>query len=301
MSGASASPRCVGLIGLGAMGSAYGRRLVSAGVAAVGYDVSEKAVAGHVAAGGLAASSPAEVAERCDVIITALSSFDAFEATIAGLRQADGTGWILDTNTLSAATKSAARSALEPAGWDMLDCTVSGSPAMVLDDSYTFYISGEARNHPRVREVVRLLAGRVQDVGAFGNASTIKIVINHLVSVHNVAAAEAMSLGVKAGLDRDLIYDMVMASAGASRIFEVRGAMMRADSYPAADTYALLVDKDMVVIGELARELRHPAPLFAAATQAHVAALAAGWGGFDPASLCAWFEGRAAPAAGERE
>lgn len=291
---------CVGLIGLGAMGAAYADRMIGAGSTVIGYDVAGDAVAGHAAAGGVAASSVREVAEACDVIVTALPSFNAFEAVVADLCSVPrrSPGWIVDTNTLSATTKRRAWLAFENAGWDMLDCTVSGSPEMVRNDSYSFYISGDGRDHPRVRGVIAQLAGRVFDVGAFGNASTIKAVINHLVSVHNVATAEAMSLGIKAGIDRRMVYDMVMSSAGASRIFEARGAMMMADSYPAASTYALLVDKDMVVIGDLAREVRHPVPMFAAATQVHVAGLAAGWGGTDPASLCAWFEGRPAPGLG---
>jgi 3-hydroxyisobutyrate dehydrogenase-like beta-hydroxyacid dehydrogenase len=282
----------VGPIGLGAMGAAYARRLLDRGRQVLGFDVAEAALAHHRGAGGLIAGSVEEIAERCEMIVTSLPSFSAFEAvndSIASRPRAGG--YVVDTNTMSRTQKEDARVALARAGWSLLDCTVSGNPAMVLDDSYSFFLSGEDRNVPQVRRVVDLLASRVFDLGDFGAATSIKLIVNHLVMIHNAAAAEAMSLGIKAGLDRKMLFDIISASGGSSKIFEARGRMMANARYPESTTYKLMIDKDGAVISDLARELRHPVPMFATAYQAHVMGLAQGWGTTDPSSLCAVFEG----------
>lgn len=282
----------VGVIGLGAMGAAYVRRLLDRGRKVLGFDVAEAALAYHRGAGGFIARSVEEVAERCDIIVTSLPSFSAFESVNHSIAsRPHARGYVIDTSTMSGAEKEDARVTLAKAGWSLLDCTVSGNPPMVLDDSYSFFLSGKDRNVPQVRRVVDLLASRVFDLGDFGAATSIKLIVNHLVMIHNAAAAEAMSLGMKAGLDRKMLFDIISASGGSSKIFETRGRMMANARYPENTTYKLMIDKDGAVISDLARELRHPVPMFATAYQVHVMGLAQGWGTTDASSLCAVFEG----------
>ena len=99
-------------------------------------------------------------------------------------------------------------------------------------------------------------------VGAFGNGSKMKYVANHLVAIHNVAAAEALVLGMKAGLDAQTIFDVISDSAGTSRMFEIRGPMMVADDYDAATMKIEVWQKDMGIIGAFAKSLGCPTPLF---------------------------------------
>lgn len=281
----------IGIAGLGAMGAAYAQRLLDRGFQVLGFDVAEPARERLRAAGGQVADSVEDIADRCDIVITSLPSVKAFDTVNDAIRSRPrDRGYVIDTNTMSAAEKEVARDALAQAGWTMLDCTVSGNPAMVLDDSYAFFLSGEGRAQPRVRAVVDALASRVIDSGEFGAATSIKLIVNHLLMIHNAAAAEAMSLGIKAGLDRETIYSAVTASGGSSRMFEVRGRMMADNRYGPNNTFELLLDKDGVVIGDRARALRHPVPIFAAAYQMHMMGLAQGWGDRDASSLCQVFE-----------
>jgi 3-hydroxyisobutyrate dehydrogenase-like beta-hydroxyacid dehydrogenase len=108
-----------------------------------------------------------------------------------------------------------------------------------------------------------------------------------------VAAAEAMVLGMKAGLKPQTIYDMVRSGAGNSRIFELRGPMMVRNRYDDPTMKVALWQKDMQVIGEFAAALGCPTPLFSATQPIYDAALASGHGPDDTASVCAVLEARA--------
>ena len=135
---------------------------------------------------------------------------------------------------------------------------------------------------------------RVQHhLGAFGNGSRMKFVANHLVNIHNVAAAEAMVLGMKAGLDPATVCQVISESAGSSRMFQVRGPMMAAGDYTAVSMALGLWRKDIETIAAFAADVQCPVPLFAAAAQPYYAALAQGLGDQDTAAVCAVLEAAA--------
>ena len=104
----------------------------------------------------------------------------------------------------------------------------------------------------------------VHDLGAFGNASRMKYVANLLVAIHNVATAEAMVLGMKAGLDPKAIFETIKTGAGNSRVFELRGPMMATERYDDATMKMKVWQKDMDVIGDFAKAIGCPTPLFTA-------------------------------------
>ena len=118
-----------------------------------------------------------------------------------------------------------------------------------------------------------------------------KYIANLLVSIHNVAAAEAMVLGMKAGLDPALLYDTLADSAGTSRMFEVRGPLMRDAQYDQATATIRTHLKDVEIINAFANSLRCPTPLFSASAQAYYARAAQGFEMQDTASVCAVMEG----------
>lgn len=280
----------VGVIGLGSMGGCLARRLLAAGRHVIGYDPAADTLTTFTAAGGAAAADVEDLAARADIVLLTLPTVEAFRAVVATLAALPKQGWVLDIDTLLPAEKIVARDRLAPAGWTMLDCTISGTPEMVAVGKHSFYVSGEGRDAPEVRALVGQIAAKAFDMGGFGNAAMIKLIINHMVIAHNVVAAEAMSLAVHAGMDPAQVYDTVAASAGSSRIFELRGRMMVTEDYPDAAMYALIVDKDATLIADMARHLRHPIPMFATAVQQHVLGMAQGWAGKDPASLGSMME-----------
>src|SRR5260221_6093763 len=120
-----------------------------------------------------------------------------------------------------------------------------------------------------------------------------KYVANLLVAINNVAAAEAMVLGIKAGLAPQAIYDMVTSGAGNSRIFELRAPMMVRNRYDDPTMKVSIWQKDMQVIGEFADALGCPTPPFGATPPIYAAALAGGHAAHDTASVCAVLEAKA--------
>jgi L-threonate 2-dehydrogenase len=130
----------------------------------------------------------------------------------------------------------------------------------------------------------------VYDVGEFGNGSKMKYVANLLVAIHNVASAEAMVLGMKAGLPPQAIFDLVKAGAGNSRVFELRAPMMVKGNYDAVTMKIDVWDKDMQVIGDYARKIKVKTPLFDATKPIYVKAQKSGLGMKDTAAVCAVLE-----------
>jgi 3-hydroxyisobutyrate dehydrogenase-like beta-hydroxyacid dehydrogenase len=125
------------------------------------------------------------------------------------------------------------------------------------------------------------------DLGEFGNGSRMKFVANLLVSIHNVAAAEAFVLGMKAGLDPETIYRVVGDGAGGSRMFTVRGPQMVRNVYEPATMKVDIWQKDMKIIAEFATALDCPTPLLNACAGVYTAAMAQGRGSQDTAAVCA--------------
>jgi 3-hydroxyisobutyrate dehydrogenase-like beta-hydroxyacid dehydrogenase len=117
-----------------------------------------------------------------------------------------------------------------------------------------------------------------------------KYVANLLVAINNVASAEAMVLGMKAGLDPRMIVDLITAGAGNSRVFELRAPMMAMGRYDDVTMKISVWDKDMQVIGDYARRIRVPTPIFNATKGIYIKAMKSGLGGRDTAAVCAVLE-----------
>ena len=130
-------------------------------------------------------------------------------------------------------------------------------------------------------------------VGAFGAGSKMKFVANLLVAIHNVAAAEALVLAMKAGLDPAMTLKVIADGAGSSRMLQVRGPMMVRGTYAEPTMKLDVWQKDMNVIADFAREVGCPTPLFATTAPFYVAALAAGRGSEDTGAVCAVLEAMA--------
>jgi 3-hydroxyisobutyrate dehydrogenase-like beta-hydroxyacid dehydrogenase len=275
------------MIGLGIMGSAMSYNLIRAGVRVVGFDVAPRARAAHKRAGGIAAKSPRDVAKRADIIITSLPSAHALAAVAAELAKSAKRGIVVvETSTLPIEVKTAARDALSKRGVTLLDCPLSGTGAQARAKDLLIYVSGERAAYAKIAPVLPGFTSAAYYVGPFGDGSRMKFVANLLVAIHNVAAAEAMVLGMKAGLDPAMILKVVAGGAGGSRMFQVRGPMMVKGDYSEATMKNEVWQKDMTIIGDFARDLDCPTPLFAASAPIYNAAMAMGLGKEDTGAVC---------------
>ena len=279
----------VGVVGLGIMGSAMATHLVAAGFHVTGHDIVRDKVAALVRGGGFGATSPAEVAGQADVVVTSLATADAVRGVVensdglaAGATEA---AIVVDTNTMPLAVKERARERLAEVGVPMLDCTLSGTGAQAARRDLVVYASGDREPYERALPVLEAVSRSVRYLGEFGMGSKMKFAANLLVAIHNVAAAEAFVLARKAGLDPELLYDVISEGAGTSRMFEVRGPMMVADEYDEASARMSLFMKDIDTIDEFARSVGAPLPLFSASIPVYTAALAQGRADQDPAAV----------------
>jgi L-threonate 2-dehydrogenase len=284
----------VGVVGLGIMGGAFAENLVAAGWRVIGYDVAASRRRALKRAGVAIAADAGEVARQAPVIILSLPKPAALAATVAAIVKAEvPRRVVIEASTFKLEDKEAAEAALRKAGHVLLDCPVSGTGFQAKVKDLVIYASGPTAEIKRLRPLFADFTRVVQDLGAFGNGSRMKYIANLLVAIHNVASAEALVLGMKAGLPPELVYEQVKVGAGNSRVFELRAPMMVKGRYDEPTMKVSIWQKDMDVIGSFARELGAPTPLFSATLPIYAAAMSTGYAMQDTASTCAVLEAMA--------
>jgi L-threonate 2-dehydrogenase len=283
--------KTVGMVGLGIMGHAMSMNLVKAGFHVVGFDIDPARCVALGEVGGEALASAQAVAAQAQVVISVLPSIAALDSTVAAVAAAAHPGLVfVECSTLPIADKLRAHDVLAAVGVPALDCTLSGTGAQTRVKDVAVYASGDKAVIDACRPVFDGFARVSRYVGPYGNGSKMKFVANLLVSIHNASAAEAFVLGMKAGLDPQLILDVVADGAGGSRMFTIRGPMMVEGRYDEATMKVDMWQKDVKIITEFARELDCPTPLFAASAQLYSAAMAQGCAKHDTAVVCAVLE-----------
>ena len=289
----SAKRRTVGVIGLGIVGSAIAANLIKTGFEVLGYDILEPPLRRLHRVGGISASDVPQIARGANVMITSLSSSQALlEVTRQIASTARQKTVVIETSTMPLAIKEEAAGILAERGMELLDCPLSGSGSQARTKDIVMYASG-----PRsvIRRVTPVLEGFVRAhhyVGPFGAGTKMKFAANLLVAVHNLAAAEALVLVEKSGLDLGHSLRVLRDGAGASRALQVRGPLMVKNDYSSEVTTKLHVwQRDMVTIAEFADAIGVATPLLTAALPIYAAAAESG-GARDISAVCAVLEER---------
>jgi putative dehydrogenase len=285
----------VGIIGLGIMGGAFARNLAAAGWQVKGFDIDPARASELSEAGVEIAPDVSAMAQSVPTIITSLPSPKALEQVVREIAAVKARKLIVvEMSTFAIEDKTKAEKILADAGHVLLDCPVSGTGAQAKLKDLVIYASGERASIAALRPLFADFSRLVHDLGAFGNGSRMKYIANLLVAIHNVASAEAMVLGMKAGLNAQKVFDVISTSAGTSRMFEVRGPMMVAGEYDEATMRMSMWQKDLDIIGAFAKSLGSPTPTFDATLPVYAEALAAGYGAQDTGAVCAVLEQKAA-------
>lgn len=285
----------VGIVGLGIMGGAIGRNLAAAGWRVVGYDVDAAACREAEAAGIAIKADAAEVARAAPVVLTSLPKPAALLGTAEAIAGISERRIVAELSTFAIEDKTAAEEVLRRAGHVMLDCPLSGTGSQAKQKDLVVYASGDRQAIRSLEPLFADFARKTHDLGAFGNGMKMKFVANLLVAIHNVASAEAMVLGMKAGLDPHQLVELVTSGAGSSRVFELRAPMMAENRYD-GDNVTMKVSiwqKDMTVIGDFARAIGVPTPTFSACEPIYNAAMSTGHAMHDTAAVCAVLEAMA--------
>jgi 3-hydroxyisobutyrate dehydrogenase-like beta-hydroxyacid dehydrogenase len=277
----------VGVIGLGIMGGAISANLLRAGFSVAGVDVDQTRVAALAALGGSAAVSPETLAHTASTIILSLPSSAALAAVVGGLLASNRRGLtVLECSTLPLNDKRAAHDALEAVGITLLDCPISGAGAQAATKDIVVFASGARAAYEAAVPVIEGFAKRHRHIGPFGDGSKLKFVANLLIADHVAAAAEAMVLGAKAGLDPKLVYEVIAGSPASSAMFDLRARLMAEDDYLPAMMKMDLWQKDVAIIAAFIESLGVHAPLFAAGAALYRQALADGLAKEDTAAVC---------------
>src|SRR3954468_8323963 len=224
-----AKQKPIGIIGLGVMGSAMATNSAKAGFRVHGYDPVPGARSALQKAGGHPEKTAVEVAAVAEVLITSLPSVQALHDVA---RELAGKGRVvMETSTLPIEEKEKARQTLAKKGITLLDCPLSGTGAQARAKDLVIFVSGDKAGAKKVEPFLAGFTRAHYYLGDFGNGSKMKFVANLLVAIHNVSAAEAFALGMKAGLDPKTIFQVIADGAGSSRMFQVRGPQMVAGRY----------------------------------------------------------------------
>ena len=281
----------VGVVGLGIMGGAFAHNLAKAGWRVVGFDIDPARNRAMARAGVHIASDVAALAREAPTIITSLPKPAALDATVRAIVKAGvSPRLIVEASTFTIEDKRNAERVLRKAGHVLLDCPVSGTGTQAKTKDLAIYASGDSKSIRKLRPLFSAFARAVHDLGAFGNGSRMKYVANLLVAINNVASAEAMVLGLKAGLPARTVFEMVRTGAGNSRVFELRAPMMVSNRYDHPSMKVSVWQKDMAVIGDFARRLRCPTPMFDATVPVYNKAMRIGHAEHDTAAVCAVLE-----------
>jgi 3-hydroxyisobutyrate dehydrogenase len=200
-------------------------------------------------------------------------------------------GVVLACATVSPAFAIELGKRVEAAGLHMLDAPLSGGAARAASGEMTMMTSGPSAAYDACEDVLAAIAGKVYRLGdAHGAGSKVKIINQLLAGVHIAAAAEAMALGLREGVDPDALYDVITHSAGNSWMFENRVPHILAGDYTPLSAVDIFV-KDLGLVLDTARTSKFPLPLSAAAHQMFMMASTAGHGGEDDSAVIKIFPG----------
>jgi len=280
--------KIIGVIGLGPMGGNIAGNLLQKQFKVVGYDLLAECRDGLGENGGEALSSVAEVAEKADVLIASLPNPAALRDVVADVLKSKKDGQIvIECSTLTLDDKLQAHAALAEGGRIMMDSPISATPAMLAKGMASIHVSGDRAAYDACVDIFEGFTASNFYVGEVGNGTKMKLLANYLVHVHITAAAECMVMGQKAGLHPDLIYEVLKASAGTSKMFEIRGKMMAESDYrEGGGTMFAVYEKDAGIITEFAAQVKAPIDLYVSSRQKMNSAIAQGLGHLDTSAVC---------------
>ena len=281
-------PGAVGFVGLGGMGLPMALNLLQAGYRVQGYDLNPAALATLAEAGGTVAESAAAAAAGAAALIlmvvnAAQAQSVLFDAGAAYALPEGGTVVLMATCPPGAVAAMAAQVAA--AGRVLVDAPVSGGVAGAIAGSLTVMAAAPAAHVAAVRPMLDVLGGKVVHVGETpGQGAVVKSVNQLLCGVHIAAAAEALALAGKVGIDPAVMLDIVSGSAASSWMLRDRGPRMLQDD-PVVSSAVDIFVKDLGIVMEAGRDAKAALPLAALAHQLFLAASGQGHGKADDSQL----------------
>jgi 2-hydroxy-3-oxopropionate reductase len=283
----------IGFIGLGIMGRPMARNLLKAGYSLVVHSRSRGPVDEIVKAGATAAASPKDVAAQCDVLITMLPNSPDVEQVVLGpngVIEGARRGMILaDMSTISPIVSQKIGKALEAKGVAMLDAPVSGGEKGAIDGALSIMVGGDKGVFERVLPIFQAMGKTITLLGPLGFGGFTKLANQIIVAVNLTALAEALTLGKKAGLDRELLLTALAGGLAGSKCLDQKKPNYVSNTYNPGFKIDLHY-KDLGLIMESARALGVPLPATAIVQELFNALRVKGRGGLDHSGVITLLE-----------
>ena len=285
----------VGLVGLGAMGSGMAQSLRRAGYTVHVFDVRPGVAQAFAKDGGVACDTLAQLAALCPVVVSVVVNAAQTESVLFGdqgcaAAMAPGSVFVM-CSTVDPLWSVALESRLAELGILYLDAPISGGAAKAAAGEMTIMSAGKPAAYALCEPMLNAMAGKVYKLGdQAGAGSKVKIINQLLAGVHIAAAAEAMALGLREGVDPAALYEVITHSAGNSWMFENRMAHVLAADYTPLSAVDIFV-KDLGLVLDLARASKFPLPLSSTAHQMFMQASTAGFAKEDDSAVIKIFPG----------
>ena len=254
----------IGLIGLGVMGKPMAKNLLKGGFSLTVYDIKPEPVAELAALGAKTASSPAEVASKCDIIITMLPNSPHVEAVVCGangILEGIRPGSIyIDMSSISPVLDKKLYDIMAEKGVEMLDAPVSGGEPKAKDGTMSIMVGGKQEVFDSVFDVFKAMGDAVTLVGDIGSGNTCKLANQIMVALHLAAVSEAMVFAEKAGVDPEKVYKAIRGGLAGSTVLDAKMPLILDRNFkPGGPIW--MHTKDLLNVRDAALAIDAPIPL----------------------------------------
>lgn len=254
----------IAVIGLGLMGTPFATLLLKSGFHVTGYDIIKKKITNLVPLGLNPAGSPQEAAKKADLIMLSLLNWGIVQEVVEGkegvIRSAKKGQIIIDTSTVPPWETRDMAKRLAKKGIEWMDVPVCGSSAKAKKGDMIFMAGGKKSTYNRIKPVLEKISKKTIYAGKHGHAAMLKLVHNQILYLNQIAAIEGFSVGLKAGLDPDVMMDLLESADASSDIIKARGRdMLCGDFSPKGPVWVAI--KDIETILENAKRLGVVAPV----------------------------------------
>lgn len=254
----------VGFIGLGTMGLPMTKNLLKAGLETYVVSRSRPPIEEAVSLGAIEASSPKDLIEKVDIVMTCLpypeTVIEVYEGENGLVAGASEGKIVIDHSTVGPDLNIRVSNLLKEKGASFLDAPVSGGPMGAANGTLSIMCGGEKETFDRAYDVLKAYGEYIVYVGKTGSGSVVKLINNLLVAVHTAAMSEAFVMGQKAGLDPELLLEILRRSSGYSKAMD--WSLERVFDRDFKQRFSInLLHKDVKLALDLAKNLQVPAEL----------------------------------------
>ena len=253
----------IGILGLGLIGRLTAELIMPHGYEC--YAVRRPSTEDFPDMGGKLVDTPRELAEVCDIVLSALPTVDSAHETFYGddgvLAGAHDGLIIIEMNTFPVTIKEELKDAVEDTPAVIIDCPISGTQPVIRDGRGVIMMSGDEAACEKVKPMLEHVAPKTSYVGDYGTGIKLKLMINFMVGANTVALAEGMLFGAQMGLDSQIMLDIVGPSAAGSTVFGMRAGIIAERRWQPCAGPSKLLWKDLDIVEEQADTLGLSAPL----------------------------------------